>query len=84
MIASHFEQIMIPYVLAKRSSNPALRDKRALLFLDGHISHEDPEANAAMAEHQIDVYELLPHSSLVTQPLDLSVFNPRRANLRKA
>jgi len=74
---------MIPWVNKKRNSCPVLKGQRALLYVDGHISHEDPEAVQALSDHQIDVYELFPHSSLVTQPLDLTVFNPWRVNLRK-
>ena len=57
-------QIMIPWVIKKRNSNLLLKDKRALLYLDGHLSHEDPDAIQALSDNQIDVYVLYPHSNL--------------------
>ena len=75
---------MIPHVDKKRADNTSLADKPAILFVDGHISHEDPAAVQALHERNIDMYELLPHSSLVTQPLDQTVCGTWRSSLRKA
>ena len=75
-------QIMIPHI-QKMKAKPGLEDKPALLFLDGHISHEEPTSAQALKDINCDIYELFPHSSLVTQPLDLTVFNTWRCNLRK-
>ncbi|KZT51130.1 CENP-B protein [Calocera cornea HHB12733] len=47
-----------------------------MLVLDGHESHVNAEFNTYCKEHDIIPLCLPPHSSHLTQPLDISLFGP--------
>jgi len=59
---------------------PSTRDKAngqfRLLICDGHDSHCSPQFLSHCAEHRILVLALVPHSSHLTQPLNVTVFGP--------
>lgn len=52
-----------------------LGDYWAGLVMDGFYGHDSPEIRALLEEHRIKVVWLLPHSSHLTQPLDLVTFS---------
>ena len=66
-----------------RESDETLKDKRGVLFVDGHAAHEELSSLQALQKCCVDVVELHPHSSHLTQPLDVAVFKPWRDSLRK-
>ena len=47
-----------------------------LLLLDGHSSHYDPETIRYAASHGVVILCLPPHTTHVSQPLDVSFFKP--------
>ena len=51
-------------------------DRTRLLILDGHLSHTTPEFFKFCREKSIKLLILPPHTSHVTQPLDVSIFGP--------
>ena len=51
-------------------------DRTRLLILDGHLSHTTPEFFTFCREKDIKLLILPPHTSHVTQPLDVSIFGP--------
>jgi hypothetical protein len=57
------------------------RNSRCLLLIDGHSSHITSRYIAFCITHKIDLFCLPPHSSHLTQPLDLSVFGPLKTAL---
>lgn len=54
------------------------------LLVDGHSSHIDLEVAKFCKENQILFFCLPPHSSHLTQPLDVSFFNPLKSAWGKA
>jgi len=80
---SDFVQILLPAVAQIRARNGGeLADRPAVIFCDGHSSHETPAVMALCRDNNVDVIKLYPHSSHITQPLDLSFFRKWRAELR--
>jgi hypothetical protein len=57
------------------------RNSRCLLLIDGHSFHITSQYIAFCITHKIDLFCLPPHSSHLTQPLDLSVFGPLKTAL---
>jgi hypothetical protein len=57
------------------------RNSRCLLLIDGHSSHITSRYIAFCITHKIDLFCLPPHSSHLTQPLDLSIFSPLKTAL---
>lgn len=64
--------ILLPYVQKKRLQL-GKPDQKALLLVDGHSSRADSESLALLKENGVEVMLLVPHSSHLTQPLDLSL-----------
>ena len=64
----------------RRCFEPSTRDKAhgryRLLICDGHDSHVTGEFIAHYMEHKIVLMILPPHSSHLTQPLDVGIFGP--------
>ena len=56
----------------------------ALLLFDGHGSHIDIRTSTLCKENKAIPYALPPHTSHVTQPLDVCVFGPFKANWKHA
>ena len=56
-----------------RHINP---DRPVCLMLDGHSFHIDLETSKFCSDHGILLYCLPPHSSHITQPLDVGFFSP--------
>ena len=75
-------QVLIPHVASVRQKQ-GLEGKWAVLFIDGHATHTQIEVVRLCQEHQIDLITLFPHSSHLTQPLDLTIFKSWRDSLRK-
>jgi len=80
---SQLPQVVIPAIELIRNKNGLMRSDRALIYVDGHLAHEDAIALTACQDNNVDVYELFPHSSLVTQPLDVNFFRSFRSLLRR-
>jgi hypothetical protein len=57
------------------------RDSRCLLLIDGHSSHLTERFIGFCISKNIDLFCLPPHSSHLTQPLDLSIFGPLKTAL---
>ena len=55
--------------------------QRRLLIMDGHSSHMTANFIAHCMKHAIDLLILLPHTSHLLQPLDVSVFAPLKCAL---
>jgi len=55
-----------------------------VLLIDGHSSHIDIEASKLCRDNNILLYCLPPHSSHITQPLDVGFYGPLKASWRKA
>ena len=54
-----------------------------LLLLDNHGSHISVEFMKICWQHNVYLYYLIPHSSHVLQPLDLSCFSPLKSRYRQ-
>ena len=54
-----------------------------VLLVDGHKSHINLEISRFCKENRIFLYCLPPHSSHITQPLDVGIFKPLKAMWRK-
>ena len=59
-------------------------ERPVLLLVDGHTTHIDIETSKFCMHHGILLYCLPPHSSHVTQPLDVGLFGALKCNWRKA
>ena len=55
-----------------------------VLLLDGHTTHIDLEISKFCQEDEILLYCLPPHSSHITQPLDVGFFSPLKTNWKRA
>jgi frataxin-like iron-binding protein CyaY len=69
----------------RRCFEPATRDKAhgetRVLICDGHASHVTVEFMAHCRAHNIVLLILPPHSSHLTQPLDVAVFGPLKKHM---
>ena len=69
----------------RRCFEPATRDKvngqTRILICDGHGSHVTSEFIAHCREYNIVLLILPPHSSHLTQPLDVAVFGPLKKHM---
>jgi hypothetical protein len=66
------EEIFFPSVYIKRLQNQYSGE--ALLIMDGFGAHDTGKFTAKCIENRIKVIFLIPHSSYLTQPLDLVTF----------
>lgn len=57
-------------------------DEWRLLILDGHKSHITDEFMTTAYENKIWIHYLIPHSSHIFQPLDITVFGPLKRRFR--
>ena len=57
--------------------------RRRLLVTDGHSSHLTAKFIAFCLEKAIDLVVLPPHSSHITQPLDVAIFSPLKTYLSR-
>ena len=64
-------------------TDPGQGDWR-ILIIDGHNSHVSDEFMVSCAMNKVYLAPLPPHSSHVTQPLDISVFSPLKSYYRKS
>lgn len=60
------------------------KERPVVLLLDGHTSHIDVETSKFCKQDNILLYCLPPHSSHITQPLDVGFFGPLKASWRRA
>jgi hypothetical protein len=74
------EEKLLPSIKKKRESHISLKNKKALLLLDGHTSRYQRDLWETMKENNVDVLCLPSHTSNITQPLDLCV----NANFKRA
>ena len=66
-----------------RPRNEAFDPRRRLLITDGHSSHLTAKFIAFCLEKAIDLVVLPPHSSYITQPLDVAIFSPLKTYLSR-
>lgn len=59
-------------------------ERPVLLLVDGHTTHIDVETSKFCTQNGILLYCLPPHSSHVTQPLDVGFFGALKGNWKKA
>ena len=57
--------------------------KPILLILDGHGTHMDIDMIDFLAQHDIHLYCLPPHTTNILQPLDVAIFKPLKAYFSK-
>ena len=76
LFLKRFEQIFI--IHAKPSENHPV-----LLLLDGHISHCSPQLIECVTKNHVTLLALLPHTTHICQPLDVSVYKSLKSNLSK-
>lgn len=76
-------EIFIPWVRGRlqTSNRPLNCSDRVLLIVDGHGSHCRARFVALCMKENIDLVILPPHTSNVTQPLDLTVFAGLKSNM---
>ena len=55
-----------------------------VLLIDGHSSHIDIDTSKLCRDNNVLLYCLPPHSSHITQPLDVGFYGPLKAAWRKA
>lgn len=76
------------YIWLSEIFEPATRekaeDKKRLLICDGHESHVSPKFVSFCIDHNIELVLLVPHSSHLTQPLDVGVFGPLKSAVSRA
>ncbi len=75
------EKILVPGIAARRLVCGLKKDAKALLIIDGCLSHSE-EALKKLSEHSIDYHFLVPHSSHLTQPLDRGIFSSMKARFK--
>ena len=61
-----------------------IAERPVCLLVDGHTSHIDLQAAKFCNENHILLYCLPPHSSHITQPLDVGFFSPLKGPWKKA
>ena len=76
-------QHFIPGVARDRTRHDLPPDEPAILFMDGHLSHESADLLEELRQNHIDVVEFYPHASHVQQPLDGGIYRSWRSGLRK-
>ena len=73
LFENYIEEIFIPHLNRKRqqSNKP---NNPALIILDGFRAHSSPKLDALQKDNNWKLFFLPPHSSHLTQPLDLLIF----------
>jgi len=61
------------------STVPSTPNQRRLLIVDGHGSHVKARFIACCIQNKIDLKVLPAHSSHITQPLEVGIFAPLKA-----
>lgn len=77
------EKVFIPKIQERRRQYE-LPDARALLFLDGHTSREDPDMLESLVAANIDAITFIAHTTHTCQPLDVTVFGALKARLSES
>jgi len=72
----------VRYSPAGLQQNVSIQQK-AILWVDGHRSHEASQALEELAHANIMLIELVAHSSHILQPLDCSFFSSMKRSLRR-
>ncbi|XP_072036875.1 uncharacterized protein [Amphiura filiformis] len=67
-----FDELFVPYV--NKYVKPILKEKKIILLLDGHRSHETLHLLTEAKKHDIEIVCLPPNTTHVLQPLDVSCF----------
>jgi len=60
-----------------------LEESRVLIIQDGLASHLTPNIKEALTSFKIDTFEIPPHSSHLTQPLDRGTFSMFKQQMKK-
>jgi hypothetical protein len=76
----YLNHCFIPGVTKIRDAEK-LHGRRAALVMDGFDGHDSPEIQKLLEQFLVKVVWLLPHSSHLTQPLDLVTFSRFKASL---
>lgn len=63
----------------RKKLNENIRDKKALLIVDGHKSRECPIAIQLLKQHNIELFVLPAHTSHITQMFDVGIGSPMKA-----
>ena len=61
----------------------AVENAPAILFVDGHGSHVTDEVRDVLKGHNITLFVFVPHSTHITQPLDVILFGEYKKELKK-
>lgn len=62
----------------------SIRDKPAVLFLDGHSSRKNYDAMSYLARHNVTVIVLPAHVTHILQPFDVGIAAPYKAEFKKS
>lgn len=76
------ELVLIPHIKHVRNQNPDMK-RKALLVMDNHSSRQNEDFLQLMKENEVIVVFLPPHSSHISQPLDVGIYGPFKSLLRK-
>jgi len=73
LFENYFETILIPHINKKRFDlNKPLQ--RALFIIEGFTAHSSLKLDQWQKDHNFKIFYIPPHSSHLTQPLDLLIF----------
>ena len=74
LFENYFEDILIPHINLKRKEKNKPNQK-ALVLIDGASAHSSSKLDDLLTKNNIKLMFIPPHSSHITQPLDLLVFS---------
>ena len=75
--------VFVPHVEKIRMENDWPKGKRALLYVDKHTTRNSVAFLSALEDANIDLVILPGGSTSICQPLDVSIFGPTKAKMRK-
>jgi hypothetical protein len=73
LFAECISMVLLPYIDELRS-NEEFADQEAVLFMDNCLIHVQAETWQMLADHRVKVITLPPHTTLIFECLDLSLF----------
>jgi len=79
----YVKDVVIPYFEEKKKHLGLNKDTRALIIQDGLSCYSDAKIRKLLDDAKIDTFEIPPHSSHITQPLDVGLFPHFKEDMRK-
>ena len=78
----YFEDILIPHIKKKRLDRHKQLQK-AVLLMDGFCAHSSDKVTKLSEDNNVKIVFIPPHSSHLTQPLDLLIFSTFKKTMLK-